>query len=72
MSHSDLTTWTCDRCGRSVAIEKKAFPAGWQWVTAQAITAPDIPPVSRTWEVCGGCFSQTERLLMNQRNVEAA
>ncbi len=70
MSHNNVTTWTCDRCGRSVDVEHEAFPIGWHWLTSQLIGPKDTS--DRTWEVCNGCYSQVERLLMNQQNVEAA
>lgn len=69
MSHRDVTTWTCDSCSRPVAVNTGDTPAGWQIVTAMPV---DTAEQNRQWEVCPGCYSQVERLLMNRDNVDAA
>jgi hypothetical protein len=69
MSHNNVTTWTCDRCGRQADVERAdTAPPGWHLITAQTFSKDD----QRNYEVCGGCFSQVERMLMNQRDVVAA
>ncbi len=73
MSHLEVVTWVCDRCSRKVSRMKDEPPPGWHWVTAGPLWTPEYEPGDAVnWEVCAGCYSQVERLLMNQKNVEAA
>lgn len=62
MVHSSGVQWTCDRCRRTVTLVHDDLPEGWQTISATDITDDKA---SRTWEICGACYSQMERLLMN-------
>jgi hypothetical protein len=71
MSHNNVTTWTCDRCQRQVSVDHHLRPDGWTYIRAEGgMIRAEI--VEHEWELCPGCYSQVERLLMHQRAVAAA
>lgn len=70
MAHDDAVQWVCDTCTRTVALPKGTTPEGWQQMKAQSIDPKETK--QRVWEICAGCYSKVERLLMNHKNVDPA
>lgn len=68
MAHSAGVTWTCDRCRRQITLEAGQTPDGWRLVRSEDLE--DKGGNKRGWEICGGCYSQMERLLMNTEAPE--
>jgi hypothetical protein len=65
MSHANVTTWTCDTCGRREELPNGMPPKGWKEVRAVDMAEPKS---DAHWEICAGCYHELERLLAPKRD----
>ena len=63
--HENITSWTCDTCGRQERMATTKPPKGWRRVVGALLEDPEV---EADWELCQGCYGELERLLQPKRD----
>ena len=68
MSHANIITWTCDRCGRTANMPNEDVPAGWLEVRTKVVLGNLGGPIEPgKWELCNGCANQHGRFMLGNK-----
>jgi hypothetical protein len=69
MSHGVVTTWTCDRCGRTEQIDNTHVPANWVELVKKTLPAhpQEEGRMIVSWEICSGCSDQVGRFMLGSK-----